>query len=165
MKLIDISTPKFPNTFTMVDDDDFERLNKRRWWLKGDARLDVIGWAGRVNGVCKHIPMHREIMNPPRGLFVDHIDGNILNNQKANLRVCTGGENSRNRRKNSGEWASKYKGVTLHKKTGKFQAQIGFEGKSIYLGLFFSEESAAIAYNKKAAELFGEFANLNKVTL
>ena len=67
-----------------------------------------------------------------------------------------------NRRKQTG--TSRFKGVCWHKKAGKWQAKIQHNFVRIRLGLFSSEEDAARAYNRKAKELFGEFAKLNEIT-
>lgn len=138
-----------------VDDDDFEWLSGFNW------NLDSKGYAQRKAGKST-VRMHREILRAPAGMDVDHIDGDRLNNQKANLRVCTRSENKRNQRvyRNS---TSGFKGVSFHKLTGKWHANIGHNGKTTYLGLHRTAEDAAIAYNEAARRLHGEFAKLNEV--
>lgn len=104
--------------------------------------------------------MHRLIMGAPKGKEVDHIDGNGLNNQKSNLRICDRFQNTQNciPRKNT---TSKYRGVSWGSRENKWKAQISAFNKSHYIGCFSLETKAAEAYNKKAMELFGEFAKLN----
>ena len=106
--------------------------------------------------------MHRLITNAPKGLMVDHINHNGLDNRRKNLRLCTVSQNNRNRRPitrpNKG---SKYKGVTFDKKRNLFKAEIQHNKKKYFLGRFKSQIKAAQAYDKKARELFGEFAYLN----
>jgi hypothetical protein len=94
--------------------------------------------------------------------ILDHIDGNPLNNSIDNLRAATPSGNARNCRsaKNS---SSKYLGVCWHKAAKKWRAQIKINGEVKYLGCFTCEKEAARAYNKAAAEHFGEFANLNVI--
>jgi len=104
--------------------------------------------------------MHRFILNAPRHKLVDHIDGNGLNNRKANLRLCNHSQNAWNRRPNSG-CHSKYKGVYWNKDKKKWHATISKSYKRIHLGYFDNEIEAARAYDKKAKEFFGEFAYLN----
>lgn len=104
--------------------------------------------------------MHREIMQAPAGMVVDHIDGNGLNNRRSNLRLCTRMQNSRNRRKNR-DSTTEFKGVWRDKRTGRCYAQIRFKGKNLYVGVFDTAIEAARAYDRKALELFAEFAHLN----
>lgn len=135
----------------LVDDGDFEELNKHKWCFDGQ-------YAQRRENT-KAIRMHRVIIEIPAGMVIDHIDGNKLNNQRSNLRICTNAENTMNRQ--SGFGASQYKGVALHKPTGKFRAYIRGHGRQIHLGLFEREEDAARAYDEAAKKHFGEFAKVN----
>lgn len=123
-----------------------------------------------VYAVCRHsetrklVPMHRFIMGNPEGMQVDHANGGTLDNRRANLRVCTHTENAQNARKmKNRETTSRYKGVYWNSVCKKWQAYIGADHKSTYLGVFRSEEAAARAYNRAALERFGEFASLNEV--
>jgi hypothetical protein len=102
--------------------------------------------------------MHRFLMNPAVGMTVDHINKDTLDNRKANLRVCT---NQQNVMGKCGHGAS-YKGVSFYKRTGKWVAKIKHNYVTINLGYFDDETEAALAYNKKAKELFGEYATLNE---
>lgn len=133
----------------LVDDDDFDELNKVKWSFDGQyAQRKVEN---------KTIRMHRVILDSPQ---VDHIDGNRLNNQRANLRVCNHKQNQRNRKKNK-KMSSKYKGVSWHKQTEKWRARIQTDDGAVHLGLFDSEIDAAQAYDEAAKEHFGEFARTN----
>jgi len=107
----------------------------------------------------KNTAMHRFIMKPPDDLVVDHIDGNGLNNTRANLRICTYQQNIFNRK----GWGkdSKYKGVSWDKRSKKWRAKIRYNSKDKHLGVFEDEIEAAKEYDKEAAKLFGEFAYLN----
>lgn len=141
--------------YALVDDEDYEYLNQWKWCaMKNRKRFYSmrVVWGDKP----KTILMHRLIMNTPKGMEVDHIDHNCLNNQKNNLRNCKPEQNQMNR---LARGRSKYLGVSYKKKY--IVAQIKHNYKTIYLGYFKSEEDAAMAYDNKARELFGEYANLN----
>ena len=91
---------------------------------------------------------------------VDHIDRKRLNNHILNLRWCSKRENDRNRSKNKNT-SSIYKGVCFNKALNKWHAKIQHYGQQIHLGYFNDETEAARAYDRKAIELFREFAHLN----
>lgn len=102
-------------------------------------------------------------MQAPDGMQTDHINGDRLDNRRANLRICNGMENARNRGVSARhiEIPSRYKGVSWERRAARWQAQIGCDGKKFHLGLFATEEEAARAYDAKARELHGDFARLN----
>ena len=165
MKLIPLSnTNKCKGNgqyFTQVDDEDYDELIKSNWQYNNRDGNVYAQRHETVNGKRTTIRMHRQIMkltNPK--IFIDHIDHDGLNNQKSNLRTCTNQQNARNTssRPNS---SSKYLGVIWEKRRNHWVARINPNKKLIYLGSFNNEEDAARAYDKKAFELFGEFANLN----
>ena len=91
---------------------------------------------------------------------VDHKDRNCLNNHLSNLRWCTQKENQRNRSKNKNA-TSVYKGVCFNKSKKKWCASIRHNAQLIHLGSFSDESEAGRAYDRKAIELFKEFAVLN----
>jgi hypothetical protein len=138
--------------YAYVDAADYERLGKYSWRLMG-------AYAGR-HRAGKTILMHREIMQAPENMVVDHFDSNKLNNSRSNLRVCTPAENHGNQRKHR-DARSRFKGVYWHKLARKWCAECRCAGVEYYLGLFDDEVEAARAYDRKAVELFGEFARLN----
>jgi hypothetical protein len=139
----------------IVDAADYEWLSKYKWHaVKVGGKLYAYRCRNR-----RSISMHRMIMGEPKGKVVDHRDGSSLNNRRSNLRICTTAENIRNRRHTGG--ASRYKGVYFVKRLKKWKAVITFNSKTIHIGCFSDEISAGKAYDKKAKELFGEFACLN----
>ena len=146
----------------LVDDEDYEMLCKRKWSFDtvGRPRTGVTHKGFLPNRVQVHVRVHKAILWSPPGYEIDHIDGDPLNNQKANLRVCTHKENSRNQKKHSNAF-SKIKGACWHKQHQKWQARIHPDGKSISLGLFETAEEAGKVYDEAAKKLFGEYARLN----
>lgn len=153
---------------TLVDDEDFEELNKFKWHVKHHRNTIYAvrtEWILGGNGKQKHFKMHRVILgitNPKE--LIDHKNHNGLDNQKNNLRICNGSENQKNRlsRKNS---TSKYLGVSLSDNV--WIATIKYGDKTRYLGRFEKtnegEVMAAKKYNEFAKIYHGEFANLNNV--
>ncbi len=145
----------------IVDDEDYEYLSQWKWCAHYDPKSKVyyaIRSSSRFLGKRNVIRMHRLVMGNPENLEIDHIDANGLNNQKNNLRACTHVQNIQNRKKYKNS-ANKYKGVKSN--YHKWMGRITSGGEQIYLGNFNTPEEAARAYDKKAIELFGEFANLN----
>ncbi len=141
--------------FAIVAAADYERLNQHKWTASKVGGT----WYARRQSKGKTIFMHREIMHAPKGMVVDHIDGNGLNNHPTNLRLCTRRQNAYNSRTNHG--TSRYKGVSYDAATGKWRAAINHRGKHYHLGLFDTERQAAQAYDRQARTLFGEYAYLN----
>jgi hypothetical protein len=146
----------------LVDEDDYETVNQYKWFAYRRGRLWYVARnKPRPRTGNGHIYLHHFILGrPPSGKMIDHVDGNGLNNQRDNLRFATSGQNQQNRHFLSTN-TSGYRGVTWNKKSNKWQAGIKFQEKSIHLGLFDTPEGAAYAYDMKAVEIFGEFANPN----
>ena len=147
-----------PGSIAVVDDEDFARVSGFCW------RLSQHGYAIahlRGSKPYKSVFLHRLIAGTPEGMVTDHIDGNPLNNCRSNLRICTHRENCWNTKKRRGTLHSKFKGVTwfFNRQTdqGYWVAQIAGER----IGYFNSEVEAALAYDAKAKDWFGEFATLN----
>ena len=137
----------------IVGDADFDYLNQFKWH-------NHIGYARRTlikNNKKAGILMHREILNPLKGKEIDHINHNVLDNRKENLRICTRAENQWNRSINLNNKVN-LKGVSLKKGSGKWLAQIQKLGKKIHIGYYSTPQEAAIAYKQKAQELFSEFS-------
>lgn len=160
-KLIKLSQ----NKYTIVDDEDYEYLNQWKWHVQKNRETfyAVRNSAPREDGTRTQIRMHRLIMGLTNSeILCDHKDHNGLNNKKVNLRTATVAQNNYNStpRKNS---TSKYLGVNWKCSNKKWVAQIRHNGVKVYLGIFESEIDAAVAYNRAAIKLFGEYANLNKI--
>lgn len=163
--------PLTQGKFAIVDDENFEQLSKHKWCVqKAENTFYAIrGIGGRLNH--RVISMHRQILGLKHGdgKQTDHKNHNGLDNREANLRVCINTQNQHNRLKAKNKRTSQYKGIYWHKGRiykgkqykGRWQVEIQFNKKRIYLGSFHNEIKAAKMYDKKAKVLFGEFANLN----
>lgn len=138
------SIPLTQGKFALVDDDLYPLLSQYRWCYH------VRGYAV----TCIHyktVYMHRMVMNAQPGQLVDHIDGDKLNNTRANLRFATAAQNQQNKAPRTG-----FKGVTFTK--GRWHARIKVQGKLRYLGAFDDPTSAALLYDAAARYFFGAFA-------
>jgi len=143
----------------LVDDEDYERVNKLNWYIK-IRKSNNLYYAVRQfahNNKMKCQFMHSYILGLP---MIDHKDHNGLNNQRLNLRECTTIQNCQNQRI-SLNGSSIYKGVNWNNYSKKWVSQIGVNYRRIFIGRFKDEIEAAKAYDAKAKELFGEFAFVN----
>jgi hypothetical protein len=145
--------PLAGGAYAYVDAADYEWLSQYRWYVYNGGYA-----ARREKG--KVILMHREIMQPPEGMVVDHIDINRANNCRFNLRVCTPAENQHNHAKRTGSY-SQFKGVGYHKDRDRYYACFKHNGQRMWLGLFDDEVDAARAYDHRAVECCGPFARVN----
>jgi len=145
-----------------VDDEDFDRLNQYRWYAHFDGyNYYACRHLPRVNGRQPSTTMHCDIIGFKKGMEVDHKDGNGLNNQKSNLRMCTHAQNSRNVKPKLNKISSAFKGVSWNREHNKFRARITKDHKVLYLGCFDSDIDAAVAYDNMARKLHGEFKKTN----
>jgi hypothetical protein len=141
----------------LLDDADFGAVGGLRWYANrlGDnwyayRRVRTPDGGSQIRSMHSYLTGFRE---------VDHRDHNGLNNQRANLREVTRSQNLMNQRPRGG--ASQFKGVAWHNQACKWQAGIRIDGRRRYLGLYESEVDAALAYDRAAHELFGEYAHPN----
>ena len=144
----------------LIDSEDYPELNQYKWFAQKDLHTYYAArkskWIkGSKKDLRSKISMHRVIINAPKGVMVDHINGNGLDNRKSNLRVCTPRQNQQNLvhiKKKS----SRFTGVMWNKVNKKWQANITIKNKIKYLGLYDDEREAAKAYERTCRELFGE---------
>lgn len=124
-------------------------------WRAGDSKGKIYA----VHGRHQKLRMHRLIIGAPKGVPVDHANGDTLDNRRCNLRLCTPSQNGANSVTPRG--SSQYRGVRLRRKTGRWIAQINVQNKRIHIGVFPTEREAALAWDAVAHKAFGEFARLN----
>lgn len=156
--------PLTKGKFALVDDEDFEFLMQWKWCcLKADKdhyyayRTESFG--DSKNGVL----MHRFLLNlSDKDIFVDHINGNGLDNRRENIRAVTVSQNNLNRRGDENS-TSRFKGVCWDTERKTWIAKIMANRKYKFIGRFQSEMEAALAYNHVALEMHGEFARLNEI--
>ena len=142
-----------------IDPEDYECVNQFKWFADWSQGMHSFYAKGRIGDATTNpIRMHRFIMNAPEDKEVDHINGDTLDNRKANLRLCTQAENNRNRKKSSLN-TSGYTGV--NKKKNRWCARTSFDGKRIHIGYFSDAEEAAHAYDEAVKKHHGEFAKTN----
>ena len=164
MKKIKIYSKKHGCFEVLVDDEDYPLVSQHKWYvtIQSRDRIYAITYIKKENGKYTGLRMHRLIMSPDKNEDIDHINHNCLDNRKANLRKCTRSQNSQNSLSHTG--TSIFKGVSWHKYVGRWQATIVPSGSiKKHLGYFSNEIDAAKVYDKKALELFGEFALTNKM--
>jgi len=139
---------------TLVDEESYAKFSDRKW------KRHPSGYACRdtsVNGKRKTLWLHRLILNPPEDLFVDHINGDPLDNRLENLRVATQTENARNRKNRKGRVLPK---CVREETPGKaYRAYITVNKKYIGLGTFKTPEEAHQAYVEASKKYHGEFSN------
>ena len=160
MKRIKLTKGKY----ALVDDCDFEYLNQFKWCVNKSYTSDVyyVVRSKKIDGKWKQVRMHRLIMNAPKGMEVDHKDGDALNNQRCNLRVCTLTQNHLNR-PSIKNCSSKYKGVSWLNMQQKWRVRISVNGKQRDIGCFNTELEAGIIANITIRRYHGEFARTNKL--
>lgn len=153
------TVPLSQGLVAVVDDEDYERVIRAGKWsaARGRSTFYARRKARQANGQRTSLRLHNFLTGWP---LVDHINGDGLDNRRANLREATNAQNMRNKglyRNNS----SGFKGVSWQKECRKWQAGIRLDGTRRHLGLFLVAEDAAAAYDEAARELHGEFARLN----
>jgi hypothetical protein len=143
-----------------IDGEDFDKIKDYKWCLSKCKNTLYVATGSYGKNLVR---LHRLLMDFPEGFYIDHIDGNTLNNCRSNLRLCTHSQNCMNSSKTNRKTSSKYKGVSFNNNKKKYISQLTYNRKRVIIGQFNNEKDAAIAYNNAAVKHFGEFAKLNKV--
>jgi hypothetical protein len=170
MKKIIIESKTHGRHEVLLDDEDYEWVSKHRWQVnpqnnpnyKGPDKFYVVR-STSIKGKKKNFSLHREIVKAPKGMQVDHTNGNPLDNRRSNLRLCTPRQNSANRVKASNNTTG-FIGVTYRADQPQrpycaqhFDKKLG-GGFSKY---FRTAEEAAVYRDKQMIDKYGEFAGLN----
>lgn len=143
---------------SLIDCDDLHFAMGRKWYA--DRKGNTTYVSARINGKIKRLHCH--IMGDAApGMMVDHINGNGLDNRRANLRWATKKQNAHNSANRKRKGTSKFKGVDWDKRRNKWRAQICTDLKNKFLGYFSTEHAAAIAYDLAAMAHYGEYAHVN----
>ncbi|MCJ7728459.1 MAG: HNH endonuclease, partial [Sedimentisphaerales bacterium] len=147
--------------WALVSPLDYYQLKNFNWYLSGNG-TDFYAYRNVKTGPgkTKIVSMHRQIMNAPAHLLVDHRNSDSLDNRRSNLRLATQSQNMQNRAKRKNT-TSRFIGVCFDKQTGKWKARITCDGKKTCLGRFDDEIEAAKVYDAAARKYHGEFARLN----
>ncbi len=163
--LIGVVMKRIPLTkgkFAIVDDEDYEELNKYNWRaVKSRNTWYAYRYVWLPNNKVKAIAMHRQILKAPKGLEVDHKNFDGLCNRRDNIRKCTTSQNQAHRKPFKRLGTSIYKGVSWNAGHKKWYVQVNAKNISHRLGCYDSEKEAARVYDKRAIELFGDFALTN----
>jgi hypothetical protein len=149
--------------FTIVDVDVYYRLGNFKWYLTGkEGRFYAVRSVKIDAARTTTVRLHREIMDAPAGLLVDHQNGDGLDNRRDNLRIATACQNMQNRRVRKKHTASsQFIGVYFDKGRKNWIYQLRANGKLVSTGRFASEVEAARARDRAALKYHGEFARLN----
>ncbi len=152
--------PLTQGRFAIVDDDVYEWASKHKWFTqRSGRRFYACRRVGKQNAQTQ-LFLHREILNAPKGIMVDHINGDGLDCTRGNMRLASNAENQHNTPKRVNN-TSGYKGVSFHRPNGKWRASLQLHGKQIHVGYFSAIEDAVIAYDQAALRYHGEFATTN----
>ena len=146
----------------LIDADDLVALSSVSWYagLSTKHQVTAVRKSPRdAHGKQQLVYMHRQILKPLPDQDVDHRDQHrffgfkIVDNRRENLRNVTGSQNQANQRPHVG-CSSRFKGVTWDRQNEKWKAQIKANQRQIYLGLFTSQEEAAMTYNQAHQSYF-----------
>lgn len=150
---------KYGEMHAVVDESDYAELSRFNWTANRSGRTFYAARSiVRSNGRWSIERMHRLIL--PDAPEVDHINGDGLDNRRANLRPATRSENVKNCRRRTDN-TSGFVGVTWRADRGKWRAYVRLNGHSRHLGLYATPEEAAVARDLAAIELHGAYAKLN----
>lgn len=140
----------------IADITDLALIEKYTWCISGNGYV-----MSRSAPGGQFVALHRLLLAAGHGWYVDHINGDPLDNRRRNLRLCRKQQNEFNTKVRADN-TSGFRGVCRARR-GKYRAYISKDGKQRSLGEYRTPQEAAAAYNRAAADLFGEFARLNVI--
>lgn len=153
MKVYEIISKKYGKINVLLDDDDYERVIKEKYSLSVTYDKTIknfyVAFTAKPSNSNSRL-LHRYILNPPKGLTVDHINRNTLDNRKENLRICTQFINNQNQSHNK----SGKVGVCFINREKKYMAYIRVNGKMINLGTYKNFEDAVKSRIKAEIKYF-----------
>jgi HNH endonuclease len=156
-----IEIPLTQNKVAIIDKEDAELISNYKWYAnKRGGTFYALTNVRKPDGKRTILSMHRLLLSNPIGIWIDHRDGNGLNNCRSNLRLVTGSQNQANSRLRVDN-KSGFKGVCWNRQVGKWQVYITVKGNRIHLGLFDDKEKAGSIYDKAAEKYFGKYAYTN----
>ena len=147
----------------VIDATDAALVGARNWHSRPTTRDGLVHVRCCIyeSGVRSKRYLHRMLMNPPPGFEVDHVDGDGLNNRRANLRVATRTENQWNRRSLINPLG---KGV-YERENGSFMSRIRANDRVYHLGSYQTAREARAAYEGASRVLHGEYALVGRSAL
>lgn len=153
-----IISPKFGEFKVKIDLEDVEKCSQVRWCISRRGRVGQKNTFYASN--TEMGLMHRFIMDAPKGMDVDHIHGDTIDNRKNHLRICERIQNSRNSKHYSNN-TSGHKGVSWHEQSGKWIVSIRINWKHKTLGYFLTLEEAVKVREEAEIKYFGEYRRIN----
>lgn len=147
-----------------IDKSDLLLVSPYKWHVNSTGYAVCNIYTGMKEGkqTSKTLLMHRVLLAAPKGMEVDHINENKLDNRRKNIRICTKSQNSLNKglsqRNTSG-----FIGVSLFRQTNRYSSSVTVSGRKKHLGYYKTAVEAARIYDKAAKQFYGEFARLNNV--
>lgn len=140
---IEITSKTYGIKKCYIDEEDVEKVQEHKWYVikRKEVKSSDVYYVRsnfKVHGKWTALFIHRLLLKPEKGLYVDHIDGNPLNNRRSNLRIVTHQQNHFNRKR--------ARGYHWDRKKQRYKAEIRINGKLIHLGSFNIEEEARAAY-------------------